>query len=425
MKKIVLIGAGSAMFGLGTLGDVFKSEVLKGSEVALVDINPDSLKVVFDVAENFVEKEGLDYRLTMTTDRTEALKGADFVIISIEIGDRYALWEMDWNLPLQFGIKQVYGENGGPGGIFHSLRIIPPILDICEDVSRICPDALLINLSNPMTNIMVAISKKYPELRCVGLCHEVSSLITHLPKILGTPMDNLAIRAGGLNHFSCLLEAKYLDTMKNAMPEILEKGARYFDGTEERGLFMQIVKYFGLIPITTDSHFSEYIHWAQEVADHAGVMNFYTNYKKECLSHQIDMYARIKNGTDPEEYWRVVPIIEGIMTNDGHEELAVNIKNDNLISTLPPDMFVEVPGIVDADGIHGINLDDVMPLGFSSLLANRVGVVRTCAEAAIQKSRELTLQALLVDTTNNSLLQTEKLLDTIIRLQGPYLGYLR
>ena len=103
MKKIVLIGAGSAMFGLGTLGDVFKSEVLKGSEVALVDINPDSLKVVFDVAENFVEKEGLDYRVSMTTDRTEALKGADFVIISIEIGDRYALWEMDWNLPLQGG----------------------------------------------------------------------------------------------------------------------------------------------------------------------------------------------------------------------------------------------------------------------------------------------------------------------------------
>ncbi|MGI6489293.1 MAG: hypothetical protein ACOXZ7_01905 [Sphaerochaeta sp.] len=201
MKKIVLIGAGSAMFGLGTLGDVFKSEVLKGSEVALVDINPDSLKVVFDVAENFVEKEGLDYRVSMTTDRTEALKGADFVIISIEIGDRYALWEMDWNLPLQFGIKQVYGENGGPGGIFHSLRIIPPILDICEDVSRICPDALLINLSNPMTNIMVAISRKYPELRCVGLCHEVSSLITHLPKILGTSHGQPCDQSGWVESF--------------------------------------------------------------------------------------------------------------------------------------------------------------------------------------------------------------------------------
>jgi alpha-galactosidase len=425
MSKLVLIGAGSAMFGLGALGDVFKSKTLRGSEIVLVDINEKSLSEVEAVAGKFIADNHLDYTITATTDRRKALPGADFVLISIEVGDRYELWEMDWHLPQQFGIKQVYGENGGPGGIFHSLRIIPPILDICEDVSQLCPDSYVFNLSNPMTNIMTAITKKYPRLKVVGLCHEVSSLIIHLPKILGIPAEDLEITAGGLNHFSVLLDAVYCKSGKTAMNDIMEKGPAYFDGTMERGLFMQIIKYFGKIPITTDSHFSEYIQWSQQVADHAGVLNFYTNYKKECLGHQVDKYQRIKSGTEPEEYWRVVPIIEGILNNSGHRELAVNLINNGYISALPPDTVVEVPGIVDRNGITGVNLDTVMPVGFSSLLSNRVGVLRLCAEAAIEGSRELALQALLVDPTNDNILNTEKLLDTIIEYQHAYLGYLK
>jgi alpha-galactosidase len=425
MSKIVLIGAGSAMFGLGALGDIFKSKTLRGSEIALVDINKKALDEVEQVALHFISDNNLDYTISATTDRKKALPGADFVLISIEVGNRYKLWEMDWHLPQQFGIKQVYGENGGPGGIFHSLRIIPPILAICKDIVRLCPDSYIFNLSNPMTNIMTAITRKYPQLKIIGLCHEVSSLIIHLPKILQIPAEELEITAGGLNHFSVLLDAKYRKTGKSAMDAIWEKAAGYFEGTMERGLFMQIMKYFGKIPITTDSHFSEYIQWSQQVADHAGVLNFYTNYKKECLGHQIDKYQRIKSGTAPEEYWRVVPIMESILNNSGRRELAVNLVNDGYISALPADTVVEVPGIVDKNGVRGINLDAVMPLGFSSLLANRVGVLRLCAEAAIQGSRELALQALLVDPTNDNILNTEKLLDTMIGYQQEYLGYLK
>ena len=425
MSKIVLVGAGSAMFGLGVIGDVFKSKALVGSEICLVDINSEALSRVENVAKDYVEKKNLDFVISATLDRKQAFVGADFVIISIEIGDRYELWEMDWNLPLHFGIKQVYGENGGPGGLFHSLRIIPPILDICEDIMKICPDALVMNLSNPMSNIMTAIAQKYPKLKAIGLCHEVSSMFIHLPKILNMPFEDIDIKCGGLNHFSVLLEAKNKNTGEDLMPELMKKAPAYFEGTNERGLFMQIIKYFDSIPITTDSHFSEYIHWAQEVADHAGVMDFYTNYKKECLSYQIDMYDRINNGTAPEEYWRVVPIMEGVLTNSNHEELAINIVNNGLIKSLPDDIVVEVPGIINKDGVKGVNVDSIMPLAFSSLLSNRVGVLRMCAQAAIYKSRKIALQALLVDTTNNSILQTEKLLDTIIDLQKDYLGYLK
>ncbi len=423
MSKIVLIGAGSAMFGLGALGDIFKSQALEGSIISLVDINSDSLNEVAKTAEDYIEAHHLNYRIEAITDRKEALKAANYVIISIEVGNRYELWEQDWHIPQQFGIKQVYGENGGPGGVFHSLRIIPPILDICTDVDRICPEALVINLSNPMTTISMAINKKFPQMKLIGLCHEISSLVIHLPRMLNTNFDALRIRAGGLNHFSILLEASYRDSGKDAYEEIRSMVPEYFGKTSERGLFMKLFDYFGYVPITTDSHLGEYIPWAQEAADHKGVIDFYTGYKKECLSYIVNPKKRIAEGTQPEEYWRVIPIIEGIETNDKHEELAVNMRNNGLITNLPDHVFVEVPAYVDKDGVHGMKLN--MPAGFGGLLSNRIGVLDMTVEAVLTGSKRAALQALLVDPIVDSVSAAEKTLETILCFQAEYLGYLR
>ncbi|WP_304943803.1 family 4 glycosyl hydrolase [Vallitalea guaymasensis] len=422
-NRIVLIGAGSAMFGLGALGDIFKSKALEGSTVVLYDINGEALGKVESIAREFLLKNNLPYSIIATTSREEALTGANFCVISIEVGNRYELWEQDWQIPLQFGIKQVYGENGGPGGLFHSLRIVPPILDICDDINKICPDSYVINLSNPMSTICLAISRKYPNLKLVGLCHEVGSLVEHLPKILNTPFSNLSIKAGGLNHFSILIEAKYKDTGKDAYPEIREKAPTYFEKTSERSLFLKILKYFGYLPITTDSHFSEYIHWAQEVSDHKGVLDFYNNYRKECME-QLNSMERIEQGTDESEYWRVIPIIEGILTDSGHEELAVNIPNNGLIPNLPDDLVVEVPALIDKDGIHGISLES-MPKGFRGLLSNRIGILDMSVEAILSGSKEKVMQALLVDPTVNSLEASKKLLDTMLMYQEQYIGYIK
>lgn len=424
MSRIVLIGAGSAMFGLGALGDTFKSKALEGSTIVLVDINPTTLASVEKVAKDYITEHKLNYFIEATTDRAKALKGADFTIISIEVGDRYELWEMDWHVPQQYGIKQVYGENGGPGGVFHALRILPPILDICEDINRICPESYVFNLSNPMTTISMAIKRRYPAMRLVGICHEVSSLVVHLPQMLGTGFDNLKIKAGGLNHFSILLEANYRDSGRDAYPDIRAKADAYFGPTEERGLFMAILKYFGYLPNTTDSHFGEYIPWAQDVADIKGIINFYTNYKKECLSYVVDPVKRISEGTQPDEYWRVVPIIEGIVTDSGHEELAVNIPNNGLVPNLPDHVVVEVPATVDKNGIHGVALDS-MPTGFGALLSNRVGVLNMTVEAAVTGSKRAALQALLVDPIVDSVSAATKTLDAILSYQSKYLGYLK
>jgi alpha-galactosidase len=451
--KIVLIGAGSAMFGLGSLGNILKSDTLKGSRVVLHDLNPDALKKVERTGRLYIEEKNLPFSLEATTSRKEALQAADFCIIAVEVGNRYELWEQDWKIPLQFGIHQVYGENGGPGGMFHSLRIIPPILDICGDINEICPDAWVFNLSNPMTKICLAIHRKYPDLKAIGFCHEVVSLIEHLPKILDTPYSNLSIKAGGLNHFSVLLEAYYRDSGKDAYPDIRKNAAAYFErlpeqsyenlgatkemldearGTDsfipgrkkawaERELFKVLLEKFGYLPITTDSHLGEYVQWAHSVVDHKGILDFYNFYKRWCLEQVPENRIR---GTLEIEFWREIPMIEGIVSDSHHEELAVNLPNEGLIDNLPADMVVEVPGVVDGQGVHGVKLG-VLPKGFWGLLNNQVSVNDLTVEAVLTGSREVALQALLVDPVVDSVEAAERTLETMLEYQKKYLGYIR
>jgi alpha-galactosidase len=451
--KIVLIGAGSAMFGLGSVGNIFKSQILEGSTVVLHDINPQALRHVERIARQFLEENHLPYTLVATTSRQEALQEADFCIIAIEVGDRYELWEQDWKTPLQYGIRQVYGENGGPGGLFHALRIIPPILEICDDIHTLCPEAYVFNLSNPMTRICLAIKRKYPHLKVIGLCHEVVSLMEHLPKILDTPFSNLSVKAGGLNHFSVLLEAIYKDTGKDAYPDIRQNAPAYFESLPEqsyenlgatkelleearsagppnpsrahvwpeRELFKVLLEKFGYLPITTDSHLGEYVQWAHSVVDHKGILDFYNFYKTWCLEQVPE--SRI-HGTLEIEYWRDIPIIEGILTGSGQEEMAVNIPNHDFIDNLPQDMIVEVPATVDNEGVHGVKLG-MLPKGFAGLLNNQVAVTDLTVEAALTGSRELALQALLVDPVVDNVEAAEKTLNTILEFQKAYLGYIR
>jgi len=445
-KRIVLIGAGSAQFGYGTMGDIFQSEVLVGSHVVLHDINPGTLATVESTGQAFIEKNDLPYTLSATTSRAEALEGADFCVSSIEVGNRFELWEQDWRIPQQYGIRQVYGENGGPGGLFHSLRIIPPILEICGDVVKICPDALVLNFSNPMSRICTTVHRKFPDLKFVGLCHEINSLRFHLPRMLGVAYEELETVAGGLNHFSILLEARYKETGEDAYPAIREKAPAYFgempgltdamkyfnetgqwptspedfEGREieswsERALFKVILEKFGYLPITTDSHFGEYIQWAYDSVDHRGILDFYRFYKRELAEAEPKIELRLREN--------VVPIIEGIVTDSGYREEAVNLPNKGLIAHLPEWLAVEVPAIIDADGVHGVPLGELPP-PFAGLLYNQVAVHDMTAEAVLSGSRQAVLQALLVDPIVDRYEGMEELVDTMLDLQEDYLGYI-
>jgi alpha-galactosidase len=445
-ERIVLVGAGSAQFGYGTIGDILQSKVLEGSHIVLHDINPDTLAVVERNGRAFIEEHKLPFSISATTNRVEAFKGADFLIISIEVGNRFDLWEQDWRIPQQYGVRQVYGENGGPGGLFHSLRIIPPILEICADAMKLCPHATVFNFSNPMSRICTTVHRAFPELKLIGLCHEISSLRHFLPLILGVPYEALVVRAGGLNHFSVVLSAKYKDSGQDAYPDIRAKAPQFFgnmpsldsvykyfketgqwpekpeeyaaiktEAWPERRVFQVILEKFGLLPITSDSHFAEYIQWAYDVTDHKGILDFYRFYK-EYLSHvQPKIELRLEE--------RIITIIEGILTDSGYVEEAVNIPNEGLIGNLPDWIAVEVPATVGKDGVRGIPLGQ-LPHGFAGLLMNQVAVHDLTAEAVIQKSKAAALQALLVDPTVNQYNGLEEMLDTMIAYQEKWLGYL-
>lgn len=263
-QKIVLIGAGSLQFGLSSVGNILESEGLMGSTICLHDINQDALNLTFQACNDAINHRKLNFNLEITTDRKEALKGATFIINSIEVPPRFRLMDMDFRVPQYYGCKQITGENGGPGGLFHSLRVIPPILDICEDILKICPNAFLINFSNPMTRICLAIHRRYPSLKFVGLCHEYVHFMPIIRKILNTPLSNLDIKAGGFNHFGIILDIKYKETGIDAYPDIRKNGPKVLKSITtgpvlDSGfdLIAFILETYNYLPYTPDSHYGE------------------------------------------------------------------------------------------------------------------------------------------------------------------------
>jgi alpha-galactosidase len=450
--KIALVGAGSAQFGCGTLGDIFSSESLAGCEIALHDINPGTLGETLEIAKRFAAEHSLANKLTATTNRREAFKGADFIISSIEVGNRFALWDEDWKVPLQYGIPQVYGENGGPGGVFHALRIVPPILDIVRDAQEVCPEAWIFNFSNPMTAICTTVARAFPEAKFVGLCHEIGWLSRWLPGILGMPLEDIRFRAAGLNHFSCALEVKDAKSGRDLYPQVLAKAPAFFvrepgysdlldeykatgkmDSFEsfnkgeakadsrfewaDRRLVKFMIENYGLLPITTDSHFGEYLGWAHDVVDHRGILDFYDFYKI-MLAQETRREIVLKVAE------RVVPIIEGIVGDSGCEEEAVNIPNAGLLPDLPDWIAVEVPAVVSRTGLAGVPMP-AAPKGYLALLRGYCGVYDLIAEAVIRKSKDLAIQALLASPVTHKASGLGEMLDRMIDLQKPWLDYLK
>jgi alpha-galactosidase len=450
--KIVLVGAGSIQFGYGALGDIFNSKALAGSEITLLDINSQALDVVLQTAKSFVQQHSLKFPVTATLDRKGAFRNADFIITSIETGNRFQLWDEDWKIPLQYGVHQVYGENGGPGGIFHALRIGRVYLEIVKDAMEICPEAWIFNYSNPMTAICTTVKRAYPQARFVGLCHEIGWLGRWLPRMLDIPLDDMHFTAAGLNHFSCMLELKDKKSGKDLYPEVLAKADSFFrsepgysdvldeyrrtgslEETEkyekgssskksnyqwaDRRLVQFMLENYQLLPITTDSHFGEYLGWAWDIADHRGILDFYDVYK-------IMLTREARHAIKLETSERVIPIIEGILGDTSYEESAVNVQNNDLIEDLPRWVAVEVPAIINKNGVNGIKMNAV-PKGYLALLRSYTSVYDLTAEAIIHARKDYVIQAMLANPVVHQAKQVAAMVDRMIDQQQKWLGYLK
>lgn len=417
--KIVFIGAGSASFGLSMFRDLFTSRNLSGSTLVLVDLNQDHLDRMSQLATRLNDKTGAGIKIEKTTNRLEALPGAGFVINSIAI-DRNRLWKMDFEVPRKYGIRHTLGENGGPGGLFFTLRTIPAIMDIVRDMETLCPDAYFLNFSNPESRIILALGL-YSKIRAVGLCHGVFMGQGDVTRVLDLPYEQVDVWAAGMNHFQWFLNIRDRQTGEDLYPLLRQKEASYDPSFAP--LTRKMFRAFGYWPTCSDDHLGEYLAYGWEGGEHGYNFEWDENGRRETIA----MIDAVNAGEQamPEYMFspsgeRGVQIIEAILHNQKiHVEAGV-VHNRGAISNLPFDCAVEVPIALDGSGLHPVSIGN-LPEPIAALLSTQAQVQKLSVEAAVHASRELALQALLIDPVINSLTAAEKLLDELWEVNKPYI----
>ena len=434
-KKIVLIGAGSTSFGPPMFNDIYLSDVLEGSTIALHDIDKDKLEMIYELLMVENEIHNNKFVLERTVDRIKALKDADFIVNSIEVGDRMELWRQDYEIPRRHGSTQILGECGGPGGTFHAWRIIPPIVEIVKDAEKICPNAFFINFSNPMSRVCLAIKRSVKRLKFVGLCHQIGFMVRHLPKLFNKPRNEIKIQVQGLNHFAFLIGLENLKSGTDMMPEFNKKSMNYFkehvDRFEFSKLTFELYKRFGHFPYVGDNHLGEYLQFGEEFTETQDMLDWLDFIEKEgefYYKRYLNYHKRLKRGKFPKKGIlynvpsgeRGVPIIEAIINDKNSYETAVNIPNDNIVDNLPQDLVLECSATVNRNGVQGVKVG-ALPRNIAALLRIEASVQDLCVEAVLKESKEIAIASLAIDPNVGNFEMAENIFNDMIEAQKSFL----
>ena len=426
-KKIVFLGGGSTQFTPALIVDFIHAKALYGSTIVLVDLDERKLGITSALAEKLIEVGKADYKIESTTDRAKALPGADFVIISVEI-NRFPLWEKDQSIPLEFGIKQAMGENGGPGGLFHALRQIPPIVEICQDVEKLCPDALVLNLANPMSRISQAVND-YTGAKYIGLCHEIADGNKYLSSLLDLPEEGLHVVAAGLNHFTWYLKIENKATGEDLYPMVRELVPT--DIHRDRLLVADLLRLTNILCVTSDSHVGEYLpgghDWSTTWNSELEPFDFFQFYKEIYIPGiDMQMQALIAGEYPAEDFIKVksgeivADMLETIVEGRSKRYEAFNLPNDGLIENLPADCIVEVPATLDGPNFAG---EPVGPLPgiIAEWCRQQTVIQKLISKAAMEGDRQSALDAMLLDPVVPDRYTAEKCLDAMLEANRDYL----
>jgi len=429
--KIVLIGAGSHSFGLMTLKDLMDTPELHGSQVVLVDIAADKLERMHRLVGRLNEMWQAGLSITATTDRREALPGADMVVTSVE-RKHYEMWTLDIEVPQKHGCQHLYGENGGPGGMFHTLRQVPMLLEIARDVEKLCPNAWLLNLSNPESRLCLAISR-YTTVKNVGIC--LGAYITQnslARQVLGLQQKDVDIKVAGINHCHWVMDIRRTGTGEDLYPEVRKRMAKVDPKWEP--LSRECLNRFGYFPGPADTHVGEYLWWGWKYLRPEQTSWIFKGPESEkAREAEVESLARGSGPLKEDEMkilrslliegglrWQTIDILLSLLDNGNRYVLSLNLPNDGYISNLRQGAIVEIPAIVGADRIYGLRMGE-LPTPIAGLLELQLYIMDLVVEAAVKGDRKAALEALAIDPNVPSPDVAEKILDEMLIVQKDYL----
>lgn len=419
--KIVIIGAGSK-FTRGVLADIAASGELASYDlnIVLVDLDEGVLEQVVEIGQSIRDHYGSAMTIEATTDRARALPQADYVVLSVE-RRRNELWEQDFRVPLSFGFRHVLGENGGPGAMFHALRNYEIVLPVCRDMERLCPNATLLNFTNPEVRIVMAVTR-LTQVKVIGLCHGVLNCRKRICELLDKTEDELHIETGGINHFFWVLKVRHVQTGQDLYPALRQRVLE-----TASPLVKRLMNVFGLYTYPSDDHVGEYLSFAHEYTGLRWPYGLESHRVGETRDTRRDWRDEFLNGTwsENQKYETseeiAIGIMEDIEGDKGSWRPAVNVPNtQGAVENLPPEAIVEVPATVDASGVHPVPVGK-LPEPLAALTRTQISIQSLVVEAYRTRSRNLLLQALLLDPVVNSLERAETMLDVMLDLQKDYL----
>ena len=437
--KITVIGGGSYMWGPKIIGDMMmKKDELSGSQIMLHDLNSEALDLMYKLTQKMVDRGKADFKIERTTDLSTALSGADYVLLAISTGGLEAM-RHDLEIPLRYGIYQSVGDTVGPGGLSRALRNIPVVVDICKKMESLCPEAWMLNYTNPMTTLCRAINRT-TKIKTIGLCRDALSVLDSLKPVFGVrKISDLQVRVAGINHFAWILELKIkgedgTPLLKNYVKtqdlyiKLKEMDWSDMDPFSDNNIVQfEVFKVFGYLPASLDRHLVEFFpHFLTKETEKGKKYGVKLTTIEHRLAKQEIYRRRIENmiaGRESIEIKRSgekgIDIISAI-ANQKEEICIMNLPNKGQVSNLPEDAVLESFGVANANGAHGISVGYV-PDGILSALYKHIINQELIVEAGLTGNRKLALQALMNDPLVTKWDDTEKMLDELLQANARYL----
>ncbi len=440
--KITFIGAGSTVFMKNIIGDVLQRDALKGAHVALMDINEQRLnesKMVFD---KLVASLDVPATHSLHLDQREALEGADFVVVAFQIGGFEPCTVTDFDIPKKFGLRQTIADTLGIGGIMRGLRTVPHLWAICEDMLEVCPEAVLLQYVNPMAINTWAIAEKYPQIKQVGLCHSVQHTADELASDLQIPVSKIRYQSAGINHVAYFLKFEEIledGSYRDLYPD-LHKG--YANGTYPRPesswnprcpnkVRYEMMKRVGYFATESSEHFAEYVPWfikrdREDIIERFGIP--LDEYPKRCVEQiarwqdELAEYKNVDKIDVPNSVEYASEIIHSVWTGTP-SVIYGNVANRGYIPNLPEGCAVEVPCLVDRNGIQPTRVDNIPPQ-LIAIMRSNINVQELTVQALMTENREYIYHAAMMDPHTGAELDLDQIwqmVDELIDEHGAWL----